>query len=542
MDLIRFLVRTSGRLTCYTGLMSLLSGAFSFALVAVVHRTLTGDGDLFSIQLPVAFILVGVGKLVTGYFSEVMLTGRAQRAIAALRLDLIRKLQCVPFRKFEQIGQARVLSTLTEDVGTLSQAFYVIPAFAVNVAVVCGGLVYLVYLSVSTLVIMCLLSLVGAFTYRRVMGYAHRLFGEARDERDRLHGHFVELTHGMKELKLHRPRRKAYTERETAGSINTLMGLDVKSHNRYIFAHSSTHFFLLLLMGIVLFALPNVMDIPAQTISGYVLTAIFLMGPLNGVAGAFPLFSRASVSLDRIHRMGVSLNDNAREQTHDDGSSAPTSFNRIELREMICRYEDEGEDTFVLGPVNMTILPGEIVYLTGGNGSGKSTLAKIITGLYSPDVGRILLDGEEVTDTNRDKYRQLFSAVFADFFLFESLLGLDAPDLDERAARYLGRLELKHKVRVEGGALSTTQLSTGQRKRLALLTSYLENRPVYLFDEWAADQDPVFKDVFYKQILPELKSLGKTVIVVTHDDRYFDLADRRFSMRDGKMIQVSDDR
>jgi len=160
---------------------------------------------------------------------------------------------------------------------------------------------------------------------------------------------------------------------------------------------------------------------------------------------------------------------------------------------------------------------------------------KLIAGFYTPQTGCILLDGKVVTDQDREGYLQMFSAVFADFFLFKDLLGLD---IRARCAgpRLPEQLELSHKVKVEGARLSTTDLSQGQRKRLALLTAYLEDRPVYLFDEWAADQDPVYKEAFYHQILPGLRSRGKTVVVICHDDRYFHVADRRVKMENGKVV------
>jgi len=194
----------------------------------------------------------------------------------------------------------------------------------------------------------------------------------------------------------------------------------------------------------------------------------------------------------------------------------------------------------VLGPVDLSFQPGELVFLVGGNGSGKSTLAKIITGLYLPEAGQIRLDGKLVTNQNRDAYRQLFSAVFADFFVFDNLLGLDGADLDGRAGCYLEQLHLQHKVRIANGSLSTTAVSQGQRKRLALLTAYLEDRPFYLFDEWASDQDPHFKNVFYTKLLPDLKARGKTVLVITHDDRYFDTADRLIKLDYGKLAPADD--
>jgi len=175
------------------------------------------------------------------------------------------------------------------------------------------------------------------------------------------------------------------------------------------------------------------------------------------------------------------------------------------------------------------------VFIVGGNGSGKSTLAKLITGLYLPEAGEIYLNGQLIGANNREWYRQHFAVVFSDFYLFDRLLGLDRQDLDQQAQQYLRQLQLDHKVTIRDGQLSTTALSQGQRKRLALLTAYLEDRPIYLFDEWASDQDPVFKEMFYTQFLPQLRSQGKTVLVISHDDHYFDQADRIIKLDYGQI-------
>jgi putative ATP-binding cassette transporter len=206
------------------------------------------------------------------------------------------------------------------------------------------------------------------------------------------------------------------------------------------------------------------------------------------------------------------------------------------LRQVTHAYHTEQEENgFTLGPIDLTLRPGELVFIVGGNGSGKSTLAKLITGLYIPETGVIELDGQIVEAHNREWYRQHFSVIFADFYLFERLLGLDSSDLDGRAEDYLQRLHLDHKVRITDGHLSTIRLSQGQRKRLTLLTAYLEDRPIYLFDEWAADQDPVFKDLFYREFLPELRDRGKTVLVISHDDHYFHLCDRLIKLDYGQI-------
>jgi putative ATP-binding cassette transporter len=193
------------------------------------------------------------------------------------------------------------------------------------------------------------------------------------------------------------------------------------------------------------------------------------------------------------------------------------------------------EKGFQLGPINLTLKPGQLVFIIGGNGSGKSTLAKVITGLYEPQSGEIYLNNKLITETNLEWYRQHFSAIFSDFYLFDSYLGFNDPNLDQKILNYLHLLKLAHKVQVKNGVLSTINLSFGQRKRLALLNVYLENRPIYLFDEWAADQEPEFREFFYQHLLKELKEQGKIVIVITHDDRYFHLADHLIKLDYGQV-------
>jgi putative pyoverdin transport system ATP-binding/permease protein len=193
------------------------------------------------------------------------------------------------------------------------------------------------------------------------------------------------------------------------------------------------------------------------------------------------------------------------------------------------------EKGFMLGPISLSLQPGELLFIIGGNGSGKSTLAKLITGLYAPQSGEIQLNGKSVNQDNVEWYRQHFSAVFSDFYLFDSYLGFDRDTLDREVEDYLKQLQLSHKVSVKDGVLSTTNLSQGQRKRLALLETYLEDRPIYIFDEWASDQEPRFRELFYKQMLPGLKERNKIVIVITHDDRYFHLADHVIKLDYGKI-------
>jgi putative ATP-binding cassette transporter len=538
MTLLRFLVRYSPAMVIWTSLAALLSGAFSTGLLALITMAMNRHGGLGT-GLVVAFCALGLGRFLTNALAQVTLAHFSQATTARLRLDLVAKILSVPLRQIEELGAPRLMVALTEDILEITQATLSIPVFAFNSAVLLGGAVYLAWLSFPVFLGMFVFGVVGAVTYRLLIrsGFGHLV--AARDGQDRLFQHFRSLTDGIKELKLHRVRRESFLREDVARAAAVCQKHSVAAELRFILAQNWNQLLFLGLIGLILFLLPRMEAVSQQAMTGYVIATLYLMGPLAGLLGSLSVFSRANVSLRKVEQLGLALSahpgDNAAASV---GRFALEPFESLELDGVMHRYHREREDdSFMLGPIDLTLRPGELVFLIGGNGSGKSTLAKVITGLYPPAGGEIRLNGTVVGDGNRDDYRQCFSTVFSDYFLFDRIAGVAGADGDRRARRYLERLHLDNKVSIEGGVFSTTQLSQGQRKRLALLCAYTEDRPFYLFDEWASDQDPVFKEVFYTQLLPDLRALGKAVLVITHDDRYFDRADRLVKLDYGKITR-----
>src|SRR6478736_5449286 len=536
MKLLRFLLNSARHLMILIGIAALLSGACNAGLIALVNSVLN-QPDISAAVMIWGFAGLGFGKLATNFISQVLLARFSQGAITNLRRDLIQKTLATPLRHLENVGPSRLMVALTEDVLTITQALLMVPGFAVNMAILmCGG-IYLGWLSWKVLLTMSVCMLFGVIGYRLLImsgfGHLHR----AREAEDRLFAHFRALTEGIKELKLHRARRRRFFHEEVRATTEKFQQHNVAAEIRFVVAQTWGHLLFFLLVGLILFVLPAVEQISLRTLTGYIVTTLYLMGPLAGVMSSLSAFGRANVALTKIDTLGFSLATHADEECSLTKPERECEFEKLELLGVSHSYHHEKDDShFTLGPLNLTFHPGELVFLVGGNGSGKSTLAKIITGLYPPESGEVRLDGEPVNSQNRDDYRQLFSVVFSDFYLFESLLGLHGSNLDVRAQEYLAKLHLDHKVKVRDGKLSTLDLSQGQRKRLALLTAYLEDRPFYLFDEWASDQDPQFKEIFYRQILPELKARGKAVVVITHDDRYFSVADRILKLDYGKLV------
>jgi putative ATP-binding cassette transporter len=534
MNLFKFIWRTCRGMMLITTVTALLSGACNMGLIALVSTALVTDHHAKALMW--GFIALGVGKIISTFVSQALLASFAQGAVANLRRELIRKILTVPLRRLEELGTPRLLVALTDDVFNITQALLAIPIVFVNLAMLLGGAAYLGWLSWKILLGACLLILLGAVVYRLMVSSAFHCLNQAREEEDRLFSYFRALTEGVKELKLHRNRRGSFLTQNVQTATEAFQRHNVGAEVRFVAAQNWSHFLFFTLIGLILFLLPAISHLSMKTLTGYVITTLYLMGPLAGVMSSLSLFGRANVALEKVRQLGLSLAQGSTEECPIDRTEAEVTFENLELVNVMHTYHHEKDDShFSLGPINLRFRPGELVFLVGGNGSGKSTLAKIITGLYTPESGEIRLDGKPVTDKNRDDYRQLFSAVFADFYLFENLLGIHTRNVDEQAKMYLDQLHLSHKVKVKDGVLSTTAVSQGQRKRLALLTAYLEDRAFYLFDEWAADQDPLFKDVFYTQLLPELKARGKTVLVISHDDKYFDVADRIIKLDYGKL-------
>jgi putative ATP-binding cassette transporter len=520
----------------WTSAAALLSGACNTLLLVLITSAMNRHGNLGT-ALIVAFCALGLGRFLTNALAQVTLAHFSQATTARLRLDLVSKILAVPLRQIEELGAPKLMVALTEDILEITQATLSIPIFTQNFAYLLGGAVYLAWLSVPVFLGMFAFGIVGAVTYRVLIrsGFGH--LSAARDGQDRLFQHFRSLTEGIKELKLHRARREAYLKEDVTQAAAVCQKHNVAAELRFIIAQNWNQLLFLALIGLIIFLLPHVASISQQAMTGYIIMTVFLMGPLQGLLGSLSVFSRANVSLRKVEQLGLALSRNPTDNGADSQSQfASEPLQTLELVGVEHHYYREREDeNFILGPIDLVLNPGELVFLIGGNGSGKSTLAKVITGLYPPAGGEIRLNGITIDEHNRDAYRQCFSAVFSDYFLFEKIVGKGGPELDRRAHEYLERLHLNHKVTIKDGVFSTTQLSQGQRKRLALLCAYIEDRPFYLFDEWASDQDPLFKEVFYTQLLPELRSLGKAVLVITHDDRYFGVADRLIKLDYGRI-------
>lgn len=561
MRLLAFALRTNRSHLLLATVASLTAGFASAGLMGYIGSQFTSDeliGPL-AIVVFVALIAFSIGAGLTARFILVRLVGRRTHR---LQMELANRLVATELPNLERVGSARLFAVLTDDARAVSEAMMRIPDLVISSALILGCTVYLGWLSplaVSTLV---LVAIPIALLYRQFQRRVKVLLARFFALRDVRYQQYQALTEGTKELQTDRSLRRRFLRRNLAVKGDEFR----QSHEAVIMAHevanswSQAAYFVFVF---VLLLLIRGEVISNEILAAYALIALYMRGAMMQLTAVIPIWTQANVALARID--GLDLADPpadtddlvAIEHSEDpdtDSADAADADNAEDLPPVDSETvilaegltfgyagEQDGYD-FVLGPLDFELRSGEVVFITGGNGSGKTTLMKVLCALYEPTDGRLSCNGEPIDGPEaRDRYRRRLSALFADGFLFEELIGIDDgdPATTETANRFLADLDLTAKVRVEDGRFTTTRLSTGERKRLALLGAYLRDRPVYAFDEWAANQDPVFKRVFYRSLLPELRARGKLVIVISHDDVYFDAADRVLHLADGELVDSS---
>lgn len=540
MNLLSFIYQQSWRKLLLATICGIVTGLSGAALVALISEGVTGKGDM--VALGGMFFGLCMLQLATKSFAEITLLRTAQSAVSRLRVDLSRRLLATPLKKLQELGKPALLVILTNDIEMVVGAFLLLPAALGNGIIIATCLGYMAWLSWQIFAILAACLLLCVPLYMLAERVPLKQLAKVREHMDTLYQHFRNLIEGSRELKLNQGRGEFFVNKVIAPATDEFRESFVRGLTGYTWINNVGTALFYLVIGVVLFVVPHWLEQGAAVMTTAILISLYLVRPITELTTMMPAVHQAGIALRKIHQLEGSL----AEGGEDHVQARPFSkegFSHLALRGVSHQYPSATEDSqFMLGPIDLTIHRGEILFIVGGNGSGKTTLAMVLLGLYAPEEGHVLLNGEVVTPATADAYRALFSAVFADFHLFEQLLSTNQADLSARASHYVNEFGMSHKVKVSDGKFSTINLSSGQRKRLALISSYLEDRAIYLFDEWAADQDPVFKRIFYTALLPDLKARGKTVIVITHDDGYFDYADRIVKLQDGQLQPMTEHR
>jgi putative ATP-binding cassette transporter len=538
MRLLGFLLRRSRSVVVVSIVTAAIGGAGGVALIALVHAEL---GREAAPGRATAWAFVGLFLLVaaTRFVSQAAMARLGLGAVAELRTLICRKILALPLAKFEAIDSSSLIAILTEDIAIVANALVGIPQVCINLPLVVIAISYLGWLSPSIMLCGAAFAPLAILVYFGLAAPAMRQVRASRKGQDALVGHIRTLIEGFRELKQHRGRSEAFLGRALEPSAAAVRDRAVAGQTLFAMAEGWGQIAFFGFLGFLLFLFPTIRVVDRATLAGIVLVVLYVMGPLDVILTWLPILGRARASMQRVEALVPSLEveEPAEPSTTQFLGPRPSLLESLRLEGVTYEYRgDSDRPGFALGPVDLTLRPGELVILAGGNGSGKTTLVKVLAGLYTADDGAIRLDGRAIADEDLAAYRQLFSVVFADGYLFKDRLGIERPGLDAEAGAGLERLGLGDRVGLDGDVYSTLDLSQGQRRRLALLNARLEDRPVCIFDEWAANQDPRFRRAFYREILPELRDLGKALLVISHDEEYYDVADRIVRLRDGRFV------
>ncbi|WP_232230139.1 cyclic peptide export ABC transporter [Bacillus sp. J37] len=512
------------------GVVSGVGNAFVIFIIneAIVRTNNLTNGLLFYFVIAILMYVVGQR------YVRSMLVNLTNEIIYEKRIELIDKLLNTRFSILEGMERGRVEATLNNDTEVISRSIGIVISGATNLITLVFCFLYLGVMNVYALFLSIAIIVFLAILYLFVGNRANKIMEETRDLQNVFFGFITDMLNGFKELTLNIKKRRDFRKgiQESCNSYK-------EKRNIYQLRYSDIfvlgELLFVLVIGCVVFVFPEIFKQMDQImLSNYVFVFLYMTGPVNQLLDSVPHFAQIRVSWDRIKHMNKELN--SLEEHPTDGHHFNESES-IQLRLIDVTYSYHGANdlphsSFEVGPINYEFRSGSIVFITGGNGSGKSTLAKLLTGLYEPDAGHITLNGESILPVELGQY---YSAIFGDYHLFDRFYGIDWQAKEVEMNYYLERLELQDKLQIQNGVFSTTKLSTGQKKRLALLITYLEDKPICLFDEWAADQDPEYRRFFYEVLLPEMKASGKCIIAITHDDHYFHLADHMIKMDMGQM-------
>ncbi len=534
MRIIGILIRSSLPLFLIASFASVLTGLSSTMVIKTIHQAVQSnefDQQSFILRFVSFWISYGALSFLASYTVALL----SKQVIHKLRVDLSAKILNSTFDSIE-FNQSKLLPILTEDIKTIAYSIDRLPSVTTGLATVIGILAYMVWyspiLSVSTVILFMLVFLFTKVSLPYVRKYAY----QSRDYLNILFEKFEGLIYGIKELSLNKEFKQSYLNDQIVPVSKMQNKYYLKENIVTSITNRSTDMILLLGMGILILLINHFGFVTLTFFGEYLTLVLFTLAPLATAAGFLSSIKRIDASLAHIDKAGIEmdLSQSGEEDIENQNWSSSDSLIKLEKVKHVY-YHSEEDQSFEIGPVNLNINKGEMVFLVGGNGSGKTTLAKIILGLYPPGDGEICYRNKLVNERNRAFYRSRFSAVFTDSFVFEELLHIDEKQIEERSEFLIELLELSKKVQIVDGKFTTKRLSDGQKKRLSLIVSILEDKEVYLFDEWAANQDPHFKDIFYNKVLAYLKKQGKTLIVITHDDRYFSLADKIIKLQDGQV-------
>ncbi len=536
--LINFYINESDAPKGRIWFMASISGVANAVLLAIINFAASQIANRALEEK--FFIMYLVGLLLFVYAQRYALTQTTmavESLIRKIRLRLVNKIRNADLRFMEAQDPASFYRPITEDSNAISFAALVLVIGSQSVIMLIAVIIYLSFLSTVSLFVCFGFTVIALSIYAEHHKKVRMKLESAYKKETEVFSAISSVLNGFKELKVNRRKSdKLFQYISNSSDEYRKMKVDANLHLIFDSMFSQVSFYTLLV--VLVFIVPMFDEAQSGNVFKICATIFFIMGPINSLVNAFPMLAKVNVTVQEIYALEARLDEMAKhtKEVDQQGKLQPLPLaSEIGFKDVKFSYRDDsGRVLFGVGPINLTLHKGETIFIIGGNGSGKSTLLKLLCGLYHQDEGSITVDGRRIDELNIQRYREMFSIIFTDFYLFDRLYGLEHVD-EQRLNELLRMMELDEKTRYINGRFTNRNLSTGQRKRLAFIVAVLENRPVCIFDELAADQDPQFRKNFYQTILPQLRQEGRVIVAATHDDKYFHCADRVLKMDLGQL-------
>lgn len=528
--ILELIEENKGKIALISGISALSGGANILLLKLATSYAVQIENLMSAIVYYwwVLFLLIGFM-----FLSQYLLALLSAKIVFDLREKLTTSIANFSYEQLEKLGPHSLYTTLTDDITVINNWLGVIPILVYNATIVLLGLVYLSTMSVGLFLTVLGFLVCGILVSRFfIIKRGTDQFSKRRELQDTLFESYKSVIDGFKELNFNSKRQTQFHNQDLVAISNDYRTTTGKAAFYFTLANSWNAGMLFLAIGSVIFISRILFEGLSIDLLPFIIVVFYIMGPIIFLMNSWQNFAQASVAIRRLKKL--QFEHKARQSTKTDFSV----FKNLSIKSITYKYENnEVSEKFEFGPFDLNLKKGDIVFFVGGNGSGKTTAAKLLTGLYEPTDGKILLNDIPLSRDKIEWYNKYFSTIFSDYFLFDKVINKHGKEVDDiLIADFIDKMQLSDKVTVENGKLSTIELSEGQKKRLALLVSYFDDAEIYIFDEWAAEQDPHFREYFYNDFLAFMKNCGKTVVVITHDDRYFHVADKIIKFERGKVI------
>ncbi|PAJ75784.1 hypothetical protein CJF42_03450 [Pseudoalteromonas sp. NBT06-2] len=536
--MVRELLLKNKRMIVLASFIGACSSLFSLYLIIRINDSVNNDvKDITDVALP--FLMALIGLFVLGVIAQHLLTLLSSRIVKTLRTSISSWMLDKSYEEVERIGAHKIYVALTADITKISQGLAVFPVAIFNLATVVVCLVYLGFLSPELFTVLILILGFAIGIAYLIMKYGLVSAQESREMEDVLFKSFRSLVEGSKEFNLSAHQRNFFLNQRLNTEIDNARKKENEAQLYWNISVNWTNLILFFALAVLVVVSKLYFPVGAGILASFIFILVYISGSIGFLMNANQAIARAVIGMKKVDNLGLNKNRQAPSEI-DNQFIRPKSFCNIDIKGLTYNYQDdESESNFAIGPIDFNIKQSEVLFIVGGNGSGKTTFIKNLLTLYGKKEGVVSLDGQIVSEDNLDWYRSHFTAVFSDCHLFEQVLDHEGKLADdELVLSYLKRFNLSSRISVNNGKLSSTDVSSGQEKRLALIQSYISDAPIFIFDEWAAEQDPYFRELFYREILPELKARKKTVIAITHDDAYFDAADRIIKFEQGLCTEL----